>query len=141
MNSPMTVTFIQGHKCVLNVTILELPISQTIFMRFRSTFKLGMTVDLWMPYLLMLVSMTLTLMQGHSGSAKAKNQRCMLSATKQAISIELATTVGHFLLDLDLDFANVYMDCLTCTCTCTELLFLASRFPHTFVQLYEDAWE
>ena len=25
-----------------------------------------------------------------------KNQRCMLSATKQAISIKLATTIGHF---------------------------------------------
>ena len=32
----------------------------------------------------------------HSGSAKAKNQRCMLSATKQTISIKLATTVGLF---------------------------------------------
>ena len=60
-------------------------------------------------YMLMLVSMTLTLMLGHIGSAKAKNQRLMLSATKQAISIKLATTVGHFLRDVDLDFANVYM--------------------------------
>ena len=64
-----------------------------------------MTVDLWMPYILMLVSMTLTLMQGHSGSAEAKNQRCMLSATKQTISIKLATMVGHFLRELD--FANM----------------------------------
>ena len=52
-----------------------------------------MTVDLWMPYMLMLVLMTLTLMQGYGGLTKAKNQRCMLSATKQAISIKLATTV------------------------------------------------
>ena len=58
-----------------------------------------------MPYTLMLVSMTLT--QGHSGSAKAKNQRCMLSATKQAISIKLSTTVKPVLRDLD--FANVCM--------------------------------
>ena len=50
----------------------------------------------------------------HSGSAKAKNQLCMLSATKQAICIKLATTVGHFLCDLDLDFANVCMVCPTC---------------------------
>ena len=28
--------------------------------------------------------------------AKARNQRCMLSATKQAINIKLATTVGLF---------------------------------------------
>ena len=45
--------------------------------------------------MLMLFLMTLTLMQGHGGSTKAKNQRCMLSATKQAINIERATTVGH----------------------------------------------
>ena len=65
-----------------------------------------MTVDLWMPYMLMLVPMTL--MQGHSGSGKAQIQHCMLSATKQAISIKLATTVGHFSRDFYLDFANVY---------------------------------
>ena len=38
---------------------------------------------------------------------KDQNQRCMLSETKQAINIKLATTVGHSLHDLD--FANVYM--------------------------------
>ena len=76
-------------------------------------------VDLWMPYILMLVLMRLTLMQGHNGSAKAKQiQRCMLSATKQAISIKLASTVGHCLHDLD--FANVYM-----ACTLTILLVVA----------------
>ena len=37
-----------------------------------------------------------------------KNHRCMLSAIKQAISIKLATKVGHFLCDLDL--ANVCPD-------------------------------
>ena len=31
-----------------------------------------------------------------SGSQKANNQRCMLLATKEAINIKLATTVGHF---------------------------------------------
>ena len=36
-------------------------------------FKLGMTVDLYMAYMLMLVSMTLTLIQGHSGSAEENN--------------------------------------------------------------------
>ena len=72
-----------------------------------------MPVDLWMSYMLMLVSMTLTLMhKGHSGSAKAKNQRCMLSVTKQAIIIKLATMsvcgiehvclVGHFYMTLTL---------------------------------------
>ena len=33
---------------------------------------------------------------------------------KQAISIKLATTVGHFFPDLDLDFANVNMACPSC---------------------------
>ena len=45
-----------------------------------------MTVDLRMPYMRMLVSMNLTLMQGHSGSAKAhKNQRfeCSRQLSKQ----------------------------------------------------------
>ena len=51
----------------------------------------------------------LTLIQGRSELAKAKNQRCMLSATQQAISIKLATTAGYVVRDLDLDFANVYM--------------------------------
>ena len=56
-------------------------------------------------------------MQGHIGSTKAKYQRCMLSATKQVISLKLATTTGHFVCDLDLDFANVYAvypACLSC---------------------------
>ena len=39
----------------------------------------------------------------------------MLSATKQAISIKLATAVGHFLRDLD--FAKVWLDQLfLCVC-------------------------
>ena len=58
--------------------------------------------------------MTLILMQDHSGSAKATNQRCMLSGTNQTISITLATTVGYILRDLDLDLANVYMACPAC---------------------------
>ena len=36
-------------------------------------FKLGMAVDLGMAYMLMLILMTLTFMQGHSGSTKANN--------------------------------------------------------------------
>ena len=71
------------------------------------TFKFGMPVDVWMPYMLVLVLMTLTLIQRHSGSGKAKSQRCMLSATKQARSIKLATTLWHLLYNLAI--ANVYM--------------------------------
>ena len=66
-------------------------------------FKLGMSVDLCMAYMPMLVSMTLTLMQGHNGSAKAT----IIWTTKQAISITLATTLGHVLHDLD--FENIHM--------------------------------
>ena len=71
--------------------------------------KLGMTVDLCIAcnIMLMLVSMTLTLMQGHGGSAKANILFLIVSLAKQATSVKLATTVGHFLRDLD--FASVYM--------------------------------
>ena len=50
----------------------------------------------------MLVSMTLSLMQGHSGSAKAKIQCLIVSTTKQATSMTLARTVGHFYVTLTL---------------------------------------
>ena len=72
----MTLTFIQGHKCVKLDYFLTCNISgntQAI------SFKLGMMVlvrgrlmDAILYYMLMLVLMTLTFMQGHSGSAKAK---------------------------------------------------------------------
>ena len=87
----MTLTFIQGHKCVSNLNTLYLAIFRTILTE-AITFKLGMTADLRMPCVLMLVWMTLTLMQGHSGSANAQIKSVLLSATKQAISIKLATT-------------------------------------------------
>ena len=69
--SPMTLTFIQGHKCVSNLTTFYLAISQAIF-KLLHVFKFGMTVDLWIPDMIMLILMTLTLMQGHRGSSKAK---------------------------------------------------------------------
>ena len=55
--------------------------------------------------MLIFTSMTLTLVQDHSGSANAQNQRCILSATKQTISVNL-TQRGLFFLR-DRDFANV----------------------------------
>ena len=54
-----------------------------------------MTVDLCRVDMLMLVSMTLTLMQGHNGLAEENIQRWIISTTKQAISIQLSETVGH----------------------------------------------
>ena len=58
--------------------------------------------------MLKLVFITLTLIQGHSGSAKAKYKCWIILTTKQATRIKLAisTTVGHFLRDLD--FENIY---------------------------------
>ena len=53
---------------------------------------------------------------GHSGLAKAKIQCKIVSTTKQAISIKLATTVGHFVSDLD--FKNVYMTWPACLVLC-----------------------
>ena len=54
--------------------------------------------------------MTLTLIQGHSGSPESKHmQRWIISITNQIINIKLATTVGTFLYDLDCDFENIYM--------------------------------
>ena len=81
--------------------------------------------------------MTLALMQGHSGSAKAKNWRCMLSATKQTISIKLTATVGHFLRDLDLDFTNVYMACPTCfICWKTDVVNYCRKMWHPHFALF-----
>ena len=58
--------------------------------------------------MLMLVSMTLTLMQGRSGLAKVKNQRSVISASKKAISIKTCyNDTGRCVCDLD--FENVYM--------------------------------
>ena len=65
-----------------------------------------------MAYMLVLVLMTLTLMQAHSGSAKEKCHRWICSTTKQAISMKRATAVGHLLRDLD--FENAYISGPTC---------------------------
>ena len=55
-------------------------------------FKLGITVDFWTPYTPMLVFMTLTLMQGHSGSDKATTKISVACSqpTEKAISVKLA---------------------------------------------------
>ena len=69
-------TFIQGHKCLK----LDYFLTFNRIIISAITFKLGMTVDIWMPY--MLVSMTLTLMQGHRGLAKA-NKNLLEQAFKK----------------------------------------------------------
>ena len=68
----------------------------------------------------------------HSGSTKAKNQCCVLLATKQAISVQLATTVGHFLCDLDLDFANNYMAVhLVLSVECLKCMYMTNHYVPT----------
>ena len=68
--SPMTSTFIQGHKCVSDFTNVLLVIYPTILL--LSYGVQTWHVDLRMAYMFMLVLLTLTLMQGHSGSSEAK---------------------------------------------------------------------
>ena len=86
-------------------------------------FELGMLVDLCMAYMFKHVLMTLTLMQGHNGSAEDKIQRCIISTCKQVIRIKLATTVSHVLHDLDWHFENsIWLD---------HLVFLAASTPHS----------
>ena len=58
-------------------------------------FKLGMTIEVSLAYMRMLVSMTLTLMKGHSGLAEEQIQHQIIPTTKQAVSLKLAATVGH----------------------------------------------
>ena len=72
-------------------------------------FTLGMTVHLCMAQMLMLVLMTLTLMQGDYWVSKGKNS--VFNYLDSATSIKLATTVGHFVRDLD--FENVLYGLIT----------------------------
>ena len=69
-------------------------------------FKLGMKVALCMGYIVVVVSMTLTLMQGHSGSSEGENQICIISTTKQAIQIILAAKLGHDRLNFSLKIVS-----------------------------------
>ena len=78
--------------------------------------------------MLMLISMTFTLVQGHSGSTKATNQRWIISTTKQAISIKLVTTVSHFyvtwtLKTIILWLGHLVMMCRPIHCNVTETSF------------------
>ena len=82
-------------------------------------FKLGMTVDLCMAYMLMLVSMTLTLIQGHNGSTEENNIKAM--AFKLRMTVDLYMTYAHVRFD-DLDFENVCKARPSCSFSlCCEL--------------------
>ena len=95
--NPMALTFIQDHKCDSNLTTLNLQYLGYYLIYYIQTGRL--------------ISMNLTLMQGHSGSQRRKSR--IISTTKQVTRIKLATTVGHFVRDLD--FSNViWLDHLVC---------------------------
>ena len=85
-----------------------------------------MAVDLCMAYMFMLVSMTLTLMQGHSGLAKAKTQRWIISTSKQAIRIKLARTVSHFYVTLTLQMF-IWFDQLVISLFLMSAYFIAGE--------------
>ena len=72
-----------------------------------------MTVHLSMAYLFMLVSITLTSMQGHSRSAKAKIQHLnyLEKPSKQQALILLDTTVVQFLGGLGIENVNMAGPC------------------------------
>ena len=73
-------------------------------------FKLGMTVDLCMVYLLILVSITLTV----GRQRQNLSARLTLQLSKQAtISIQLAITVSHFYVTLALE-TFICLDHLFC---------------------------
>ena len=128
--SPMTLTFIQGHKCISNLTTFSFAISRTIFKLLHSNLAWqsnrgchGCTCWFWWPWPWCKVTV---------GRQRHTNQRWMLLATKQAISVTLATTVGHFLRDLD--FANEYRAWPTCLLLfCFRLLVSSSLRARTLV--------
>ena len=96
----MTLLFTQGHNCfsklTQSLTCTIIAVSRTVFKLWHSTFRLS---SHWC--------------NGSQWVGKGKKISSWISsATKQAISIKLATTVGHFLRDLD--FKNVAMACTSC---------------------------
>ena len=76
ITSPMTLLFTQGHKCASNLTFCEvvvyIAISRTVSKLGHSSLAWRQTYAWHIITIPMLISMTLTLLQGHSGSAKAK---------------------------------------------------------------------
>ena len=101
------------HNCLkldkcLTCTIIA--VSQTVFKAMA--FKLGMTVDLCMAYMLFSYQWSWPWCKVTGGRQRQKNQHWIISTTKQVISIKFATTVGHFVCDLD--FENVCMAWIPC---------------------------
>ena len=70
-------------------------------------FKLGMAADVCMAYLLMLISVILTLMPGHRGSAKTKQISLKVSRqlSKQNKALNLLQRYVFFCWSYDITFA------------------------------------
>ena len=66
--------------------------------------KLGMAVDLCMAYMLIGVSITFNLMQGHTGSARYKFsvELFQQQSKQQALNLLQQTVVGHFFVTMTL---------------------------------------
>ena len=96
---PMTLTFIQGHKCV----------NLQYFGQYLN-YNIQTWHDLWMPYTLILVLWPWPWCKVTVGRQKRNNQRCMLSTTEQAMCIKIAAEVGHFTWH----WLNVYKVCPAC---------------------------
>ena len=107
----MTLTFIQGHKCISNLK--DYFLTCNILDNIKAiTFKLGMTVGRLMDAIYA---------HAHSDDLDldARSQwvrKCTtisalnaLSATKQVVSIQLAVQRQAIFFVRDIDFANVYM--------------------------------
>ena len=119
--SLVTLTFIQGHTCVSNeTTFLTSNIYRIIFKPLHINLARRHT------YTWQLCSCSLV--QGHSGSAKANIQCWIISTTKKATSITLSTTAGH-LFYVTLTFQLLYG--LTILLICSRVscfFFLFSAF-------------
>ena len=88
-------------------------------------------IDLYMAYMLMLLSMTWPWCKIIVGWQRQKFSVELFLTTKQATSIKLATTVGHYFLR-DHDFADVYI--LT-----TLFLLLWIKIGYRFTCSLDDA--
>ena len=99
----MTLTFNQGHKCISTWTTFNLQYLGQYLSYYIQTWHDGKLMDAIYAHF---NDLDVDARSQWVGKGK-ENQSWMLSATKQATSIKLATMVGHFLSDLD--FANTYM--------------------------------
>ena len=134
----MALTFAQGHNFVSNLRkSFRLYFNGNIYRKY-----LSYGIHTWREcrlmhgiYIPIVVSMTLTLTQGHSGSAEDQIQLSVISTTKKAIQIKLAATVCHdtsyFSLKSSvlvvLNHGHTNVSCKTCvrSLVCPCLIFRA----------------